>query len=219
MAPKRKSDVLLESLDDAVAVHTAAVEGVEGAPPAKQPRVGDAADAPSASTSKAKKSKAKGKAKDTDADDEGKTKHWSEVKLDGEDEVSVYSSTNTRPRRVSTRLGRVNARITAYVLLPGRCSSVVSTVHANDASKSHCMGPISDDCNDIRRKIRTLMQEPGFKVRHALYPIPMNIVLITHIQITAWLRDIGNINNNSYQRFSTCHLLLVSRLYILLICQ
>ncbi|KAI0814735.1 hypothetical protein BC629DRAFT_809819 [Irpex lacteus] len=44
------------------------------------------------------------------------------------------------------------------------------------------MRSTSDDCNDIRRKIRTLMQEPGFK-------------------ITAWLREIGNINNNSYQRF------------------
>lgn len=125
MAPKRKSDVLLESLDDAVAAHTAAVE--EGAPPAKQPRVGDTTGAPSASASKAKKSKAKGKAKDTDADDEGKPKHWSEVKLDDEDEVSAYSSTNTRPRRVSTRLGRVNARTAAYVLLLGWCSSVVST--------------------------------------------------------------------------------------------
>ncbi|KAI0639284.1 hypothetical protein C8Q77DRAFT_1152272 [Trametes polyzona] len=42
--------------------------------------------------------------------------------------------------------------------------------------------PVYDDCNDIRRKIRALQKEPGFKVTH-------------------WLRDIGNINNNSYQRF------------------
>jgi len=42
--------------------------------------------------------------------------------------------------------------------------------------------PIYDDCNDIRRKIRALLRTPGFKVTH-------------------WLREIGNINNNSYQRF------------------
>ncbi|EJF66589.1 hypothetical protein BD309DRAFT_946883 [Dichomitus squalens] len=42
--------------------------------------------------------------------------------------------------------------------------------------------PIYDDCNDIRRKIRALQKEPGFK-------------------ITKWLESIGNINNNSYQRF------------------
>ncbi|KAM5538158.1 hypothetical protein V8D89_008045 [Ganoderma adspersum] len=39
-----------------------------------------------------------------------------------------------------------------------------------------------DDCNDIRRKIRALLKEPGFKV-------------------TQWLETIGKINNNSYQRF------------------
>ncbi|EPQ60830.1 hypothetical protein GLOTRDRAFT_118914 [Gloeophyllum trabeum ATCC 11539] len=42
--------------------------------------------------------------------------------------------------------------------------------------------PIYDDCNDIRRKIRALQKTPGFK-------------------ITAWLREIGNINSNSYGRF------------------
>ncbi|PIL32078.1 hypothetical protein GSI_06783 [Ganoderma sinense ZZ0214-1] len=42
--------------------------------------------------------------------------------------------------------------------------------------------PIYDDCNDIRRKIRALQKEPGFK-------------------ITQWLETIGRINNNSYQRF------------------
>ncbi|VDC06241.1 unnamed protein product [Peniophora sp. CBMAI 1063] len=42
--------------------------------------------------------------------------------------------------------------------------------------------PIYDDCNDIRRKIRALLQEPGFKVTH-------------------WLKEIGNVNSNSYQRF------------------
>ncbi|KDQ10879.1 hypothetical protein BOTBODRAFT_177766 [Botryobasidium botryosum FD-172 SS1] len=41
---------------------------------------------------------------------------------------------------------------------------------------------IYDDCNDIRRKIRALQRTPGFKVTH-------------------WLREIGDINNNSYQRF------------------
>ncbi|KAI0662689.1 hypothetical protein C8Q70DRAFT_1051306 [Cubamyces menziesii] len=43
--------------------------------------------------------------------------------------------------------------------------------------------PIYDDCNDIRRKIRALQKEPNFKITH-------------------WLQEIGNINNNSYQRFS-----------------
>ncbi|KZV71417.1 hypothetical protein PENSPDRAFT_664435 [Peniophora sp. CONT] len=42
--------------------------------------------------------------------------------------------------------------------------------------------PIYDDCNDIRRKIRALLQEPGFKVTH-------------------WLKEIGNVNSNSYGRF------------------
>ncbi|CDO72356.1 hypothetical protein BN946_scf184977.g53 [Trametes cinnabarina] len=42
--------------------------------------------------------------------------------------------------------------------------------------------PIYDDCNDIRRKIRLLLKQPNFKITH-------------------WLKEIGNINNNSYQRF------------------
>ncbi|KAI0374288.1 hypothetical protein BV20DRAFT_1049112 [Pilatotrama ljubarskyi] len=42
--------------------------------------------------------------------------------------------------------------------------------------------PIYDDCNEIRRKIRALQKEPNFKVTH-------------------WLKEIGNINSNSYQRF------------------
>ncbi|KAF9479049.1 hypothetical protein BDN70DRAFT_879204 [Pholiota conissans] len=42
--------------------------------------------------------------------------------------------------------------------------------------------PIYDDCNEIRRKIRRLQKTPGFKLNH-------------------WLKDIGNINNNSYARF------------------
>ncbi|EKM58079.1 uncharacterized protein PHACADRAFT_206919 [Phanerochaete carnosa HHB-10118-sp] len=41
---------------------------------------------------------------------------------------------------------------------------------------------VFDDCNEIRCKIRLLQKEPGFKVTH-------------------WLQAIGNINNNSYQRF------------------
>ncbi|KAI0079571.1 hypothetical protein K474DRAFT_1658919 [Panus rudis PR-1116 ss-1] len=42
--------------------------------------------------------------------------------------------------------------------------------------------PIYDDCNDIRRKIRQLQKQPGFKVTH-------------------WLKEIGNVNSNSYGRF------------------
>ncbi|OSD06103.1 hypothetical protein PYCCODRAFT_1431921 [Trametes coccinea BRFM310] len=42
--------------------------------------------------------------------------------------------------------------------------------------------PIYDDCNDIRRKIRHLEKQPGFKITH-------------------WLKEIGNINYNSYRRF------------------
>jgi len=41
---------------------------------------------------------------------------------------------------------------------------------------------IYDDCNDIRRKIRALQKTPGFKITH-------------------WLRDIGDVNSNSYNRF------------------
>ncbi|KAF8308082.1 hypothetical protein DL93DRAFT_2087324 [Clavulina sp. PMI_390] len=41
---------------------------------------------------------------------------------------------------------------------------------------------VYDDCNEIRRKIRALQKEPGFKVTH-------------------WLREIGNVNSNSYGRF------------------
>ena len=83
MPPKRKSDVLLENDDASVAEPQ--VEGrVEGAESTKQPRVVDATDAPSASSSKAKK----GKAKANDTDETKKPKHWSEVVLVGEDEVS-----------------------------------------------------------------------------------------------------------------------------------
>ncbi|KAF8885435.1 hypothetical protein CPB85DRAFT_1337189, partial [Mucidula mucida] len=39
-----------------------------------------------------------------------------------------------------------------------------------------------DTCDEIRRKIRKLQKEPGFKITH-------------------WLREIGGINNNSYHRF------------------
>ena len=89
MPPKRKSDVLLENDDASVAEPQ--VEGrVEGAESTKQPRVVDATDAPSASSSKAKK----GKAKANDIDETKKPKHWSEVELVGEDEVSM--STHTR---------------------------------------------------------------------------------------------------------------------------
>ncbi|KAG9002342.1 hypothetical protein FRB90_011404 [Tulasnella sp. 427] len=42
--------------------------------------------------------------------------------------------------------------------------------------------PIYDDCNAIRHKIRALLKTPNFKITH-------------------WLRDIGNINSNSYSRF------------------
>ncbi|KAF9028987.1 hypothetical protein BDZ89DRAFT_1065701, partial [Hymenopellis radicata] len=42
--------------------------------------------------------------------------------------------------------------------------------------------PVYDTCDEIRRKIRKLQKEPGFKVTH-------------------WLKDIGGINNNSYHRF------------------
>jgi len=42
--------------------------------------------------------------------------------------------------------------------------------------------PVYDDCNEIRRKIRLLQKEPTFKV-------------------SQWLKDIGNVNSNSYGRF------------------
>jgi len=46
--------------------------------------------------------------------------------------------------------------------------------------------PIYDNCDEIRRKIEGLKTEPGFKITH-------------------WLREIGNINNNSYRRFMGKH--------------
>jgi len=42
--------------------------------------------------------------------------------------------------------------------------------------------PVYDDCAEVRRKIRLLQKTPGWKVG-------------------AWLKDIGNINSNSYGRF------------------
>ncbi|KAF8971183.1 hypothetical protein BDZ97DRAFT_1651637 [Flammula alnicola] len=42
--------------------------------------------------------------------------------------------------------------------------------------------PVYDDCGEVRRKIRLLQKQPGWKV-------------------TQWLKDIGGINNNSYGRF------------------
>ncbi|THH02914.1 hypothetical protein EW026_g69 [Hermanssonia centrifuga] len=41
---------------------------------------------------------------------------------------------------------------------------------------------VYDDCNEIRRKIKALQKTPDFKVTH-------------------WLKEIGSINNNSFQRF------------------
>ncbi|KAI0095085.1 hypothetical protein BDY19DRAFT_988855 [Irpex rosettiformis] len=128
MPPKRKSDVLLEEVDAAKQNDVAEAEGrAEGVLSAKQPRIADSTDAPSASSSKVKK----GKARSKDVDDANRPKCWKDVVLEGIDEDDL---------------------------------------------------PIYDDCNDIRRKIRALLQEPDFKV-------------------TNWLREIGNINNNSYQRF------------------
>ncbi|CAL1696076.1 unnamed protein product [Somion occarium] len=42
--------------------------------------------------------------------------------------------------------------------------------------------PVYDDCNEIRRKIRLLQKDPNFKITH-------------------WLKEIGDINSNSCQRF------------------
>jgi hypothetical protein len=42
--------------------------------------------------------------------------------------------------------------------------------------------PVYDTCGEVRRKIRLLQKTPGWKV-------------------TQWLRNIGDINNNSYSRF------------------
>ncbi|OBZ79413.1 hypothetical protein A0H81_00656 [Grifola frondosa] len=42
--------------------------------------------------------------------------------------------------------------------------------------------PVYDDCNEIRRKIRLLRKTSDWKVTH-------------------WLKDIGNVNSNSYNRF------------------
>jgi hypothetical protein len=93
MAPKRKSDALFEHAGDTVA--DAPEQERVDAKPTKQARVADAADAPSAASKKVKK----GKAKETD--DADKPKHWSEVKLEGEDEVSTTRSrTSTRQMRV-----------------------------------------------------------------------------------------------------------------------
>jgi hypothetical protein len=60
----------------------------------------------------------------------------------------------------------------------------------------------SDDCNEIRRKIRLLQKQPDFKVReYHLNPRSMllNVVLL---KVTHWLKDIGGINSNSFGRFS-----------------
>ncbi|PCH33530.1 hypothetical protein WOLCODRAFT_93659 [Wolfiporia cocos MD-104 SS10] len=42
--------------------------------------------------------------------------------------------------------------------------------------------PVYDDCNEIRRKIRLLQKQPDFKITH-------------------WLKEIGNVNSNSFGRF------------------
>ncbi|KAF8898589.1 hypothetical protein BD779DRAFT_22150 [Infundibulicybe gibba] len=42
--------------------------------------------------------------------------------------------------------------------------------------------PIYDDCGEVRRKIRILQKTPGWKVTH-------------------WLKEIGGINSNSFNRF------------------
>lgn len=42
--------------------------------------------------------------------------------------------------------------------------------------------PVYDDCGEVRRKIRLLQKTPGFKITH-------------------WLKEIGNVNSNSFGRF------------------
>ncbi|GLB36293.1 hypothetical protein LshimejAT787_0305810 [Lyophyllum shimeji] len=42
--------------------------------------------------------------------------------------------------------------------------------------------PVYDDCAEVRRKINLLLKTPGFKITH-------------------WLKEIGDINSNSYRRF------------------
>lgn len=62
----------------------------------------------------------------------------------------------------------------------------------------------SDDCNEVRRKIRQLLKEPGFKVRLRVRAAT-STQLNASSQVTHWLEQIGKINNNSYQRFSASH--------------
>ncbi len=57
----------------------------------------------------------------------------------------------------------------------------------------------SDDCNEIRRKIRLLQKEPDFKACLALGSLRVELDVS---QVTPWLKQIGGINSNSFQRFS-----------------
>ncbi|KAF8914671.1 hypothetical protein CPB85DRAFT_1433661 [Mucidula mucida] len=58
--------------------------------------------------------------------------------------------------------------------------------------------PVFDDCNEIRRKIRLLQKEPDFKACLALGSLRVELDVS---QVTPWLKQIGGINSNSFQRF------------------
>jgi len=87
------------------------------------------------------------------------------------------SSASEAPEGSSTQSkGKGKGKASEKASAPTRWQDVVLETD-NDGSV-----PVFDDCAEVRRKIRALLQTPGFK-------------------ITAWLREIGNINSNSYGRF------------------
>ena len=57
----------------------------------------------------------------------------------------------------------------------------------------------SDDCGQVRRKIRLLQKTPGWKVSKVL--CVSRVYSYSPYKVTEWLSEIG-INSNSYGRFS-----------------
>lgn len=149
---KRKSDVVDDDAFDASNVSNAASSRAEQ-PKAKKARTSKASESADASTSSVP---TKGKGKGTKAKEPVPSRDWWEIVLEGEEDVSRWS--HRSPYYCAPWL-----TCTCNVLHreASRSSAYASPSHASapDISDRH-----SDDCNDIRRKIRALQQTPGFKV-------------------------------------------------------
>ncbi|KAF9055340.1 hypothetical protein BDZ89DRAFT_1055935 [Hymenopellis radicata] len=100
-----------------------------------------------------------------------------ELSDDGDFEVAATTSTAKKPR-LSDKENATKATKGKGKAAAEKRSWTDITLDGEDDGDL----PVFDDCNEVRRKIRLLQKEPDFKV-------------------TQWLKQIGGINSNSFQRF------------------